>query len=473
MSGHDKRVLPTSATTTSALIPITPGALSGAAAGRAAASDDLIDQLVGGLSNVSSPVGAESRFYNHGGYNGQERIYSIDDEEIDEPPVPIPSTWREEGKADEPSWLAEQLRASAYGFVIGLFVVIPAVMLLTGQAERLPSWQAVSAYAKATSAKLGLPELVTGLSETQQAKPTDGRTASTPGASEHPTDQATLTTATGTQAQGSQTNASPPTTLQPHATPPDTTDPASASPSRSQGDQVAAMHAKPQDHGQAGTQDKVGQTQVLAEKGVTATGQEPAENAREHRVATFAHGSPATSPTPDAASTTRPVTTNSQTADAQPTASADSQPASSDTITRTRLAAVQTPAKSSSPQPVATPNQSQTGQTSGAAGTAVATKSGSADKSALGVFAQAPTIPLAFKVAQDGDMEKARVMLAKLASQGNSEAIFALAETFDPNVLAAKRMHGAEANTEKAKMFYSMALSQGVERAAARLQSLQ
>ncbi len=74
---------------------------------------------------------------------------------------------------------------------------------------------------------------------------------------------------------------------------------------------------------------------------------------------------------------------------------------------------------------------------------------------------------------EEGDMGAARVMLARLASKGNSEAIFRLAETFDPNFLAANRAHGEEPNTEKARMFYSMALSQGVTKAKARIEALQ
>lgn len=81
-----------------------------------------------------------------------------------------------------------------------------------------------------------------------------------------------------------------------------------------------------------------------------------------------------------------------------------------------------------------------------------------------------------------GDIRAARVMLARLASEGNSEAMFRLAETFDPNYLLASNSdrlpaiaggERAEPNMEKARMFYSMALNLGVTKAKARIDALQ
>ncbi|MEM7750386.1 MAG: hypothetical protein AAF346_19205, partial [Pseudomonadota bacterium] len=157
MSANGKRVLPTTAASTAALVPFShPGYATGQP-GRNGDSDELIDQLVGGLVQADRSAKSEANFFNQredaGSYG---RTYSIDDEEIDEPPVPIPSTWQAPTVTKEPSWLAEQLKASAYGFVIGLFVVIPAVMLLTGQTERLPSWAAVTQYASATATQFGV-----------------------------------------------------------------------------------------------------------------------------------------------------------------------------------------------------------------------------------------------------------------------------------------------------------------------------
>ena len=159
MSGQNKRILPPSASTTAALIPISQSAYAGGL-DRASPNDALIDQLVGGLSQPPQQPAQDSSFFNHNNdFGANSRTYSIDDEEIDEPPVPIPSTWRQQQPVAEPNWYVEQLRASAYGFAIGLFVVIPAVMLLTGQTERIPSWQAVMSYAKATGSQLGLDTL--------------------------------------------------------------------------------------------------------------------------------------------------------------------------------------------------------------------------------------------------------------------------------------------------------------------------
>lgn len=58
---------------------------------------------------------------------------SIDEEDIDEPPVPIPSTWITRPEVVERTFVRRQLRAAAFGFGLGLMVVIPIVLALTGQ----------------------------------------------------------------------------------------------------------------------------------------------------------------------------------------------------------------------------------------------------------------------------------------------------------------------------------------------------
>ena len=65
------------------------------------------------------------------------------------------------------------------------------------------------------------------------------------------------------------------------------------------------------------------------------------------------------------------------------------------------------------------------------------------------------------------------MLLAKLASKGDGPAIFALAESFDPNVLAAWGTEGVNADPAKAKMFYNMALDMGIAGAETRLDALQ
>jgi hypothetical protein len=83
-----------------------------------------------------------------------------------------------------------------------------------------------------------------------------------------------------------------------------------------------------------------------------------------------------------------------------------------------------------------------------------------------------PNLRAARDTIASGDVMLGRKLLAQLASSGDPQAMFALAETYDPNMLAAWAMQGIEADTGKARLFYSMALSQGLEAARIRLQAL-
>jgi len=397
MSGNGKRILPPSAATTSALIPISPVGLSGAAVGRSSPNEDLIDQLVGGLVQTDQKNASESRFFNQGSeYSAQDRIYSIDDEEIDEPPVPIPSTWRENSAKEEPSWIAEQLKASAYGFVIGLFVVIPAVMLLTGQAERLPSWQAVSAYAKATTVQLGLGDVFKPSKSTTDDIP--ARQPLVVGKSE-PVTTTTASISPATRAEPATT----PTSEQPATTPIET---------------AVSNQSQTADNATVATaNDNLADQTSTAQPGLAST-------------------AGATS-----ASETNPTTATTNTA----TTDRGNQ----------QVAAIAAPS-------IAAPDTSKP----------EIQKPATARRSAKPAKPEV-NLALAQKTIRAGDMTGARVMLARLASKGDSEAIFVLAETFDPNVLAAWGTRGEEANPEKARMFYTMALAQGVEKAQPRIKALQ
>jgi hypothetical protein len=463
MSGHDKRVLPASAATTSALVPIPSGAFGGAAAGRSTANDDLIDQLVGGLVQSDPGQRTGSQYYaNTGAYGAQDRIYSIDDEEIDEPPVPIPSTWRDKGGREEPSWIAEQLRASAYGFIIGLFVVIPAVMLLTGQAEKLPSWQVVSAYTNAAADKLGLGELF--------------KQAVVPA----PKEQTGTVAAERTTAAASQPATEAPTRLSAS-----TTDAGAAA--TSQPAELPAASAVTQTQPTArtdGTKPTSGNAGSSATTAVQARAEEkrlnpaqPLANTKDKKVV----------PQPE-------VTTTATSVQAAGAATEQAGLLVNRQATGAVAAKKPIPAPETSAQPGSQMAVSSS-TTYGADGTIEAAEAALQDQRAAtaqqdlqaaggqAVVARTTTPPpatepeismaAASRKIEEGDMGAARVMLARLASKGNSEAIFRLAETFDPNFLAANRAHGEEPNTEKARMFYSMALSQGVTKAKARIEALQ
>ncbi len=72
-----------------------------------------------------------------------------------------------------------------------------------------------------------------------------------------------------------------------------------------------------------------------------------------------------------------------------------------------------------------------------------------------------------------GDVAGAREMLAPAEEGSEGPAMFALAETYDPNMLAAWGARGAVADVAKAKALYRKALSLGVVSAQNRLEALQ
>jgi hypothetical protein len=73
---------------------------------------------------------------------------------------------------------------------------------------------------------------------------------------------------------------------------------------------------------------------------------------------------------------------------------------------------------------------------------------------------------------ESGDVTGAREMLAAAEESNHGPVSFALAETFDPNMLAAWGSRGAAADVAKARALYRKALSLGVANAQNRLDAL-
>ncbi len=71
-----------------------------------------------------------------------------------------------------------------------------------------------------------------------------------------------------------------------------------------------------------------------------------------------------------------------------------------------------------------------------------------------------------------GDIRKAREELARASANGSTQARFALAETFDPNVLAAWGLREDVADASVARILYDQALAAGDTRAMPRLSAL-
>jgi hypothetical protein len=72
-----------------------------------------------------------------------------------------------------------------------------------------------------------------------------------------------------------------------------------------------------------------------------------------------------------------------------------------------------------------------------------------------------------------GDVVLARNLLERHATAGKAEVLFALAETYDPNMLAAWGVRDLRADADRARSLYERALSGGVDKARGRLLGLQ
>lgn len=70
-----------------------------------------------------------------------------------------------------------------------------------------------------------------------------------------------------------------------------------------------------------------------------------------------------------------------------------------------------------------------------------------------------------------GDIAGARLVLERAVSAGDTTALYALAETYDPRVLARLHVRGMKGDPEKARALYEQALARGVTKARAKLES--
>ena len=72
-----------------------------------------------------------------------------------------------------------------------------------------------------------------------------------------------------------------------------------------------------------------------------------------------------------------------------------------------------------------------------------------------------------------GDLPAAQRLLDSARLSAHGGVLFMLAETYDPNVLAAWGERAATPDIERARNTYMLALMAGVERAKARIEALQ
>jgi TPR repeat protein len=74
---------------------------------------------------------------------------------------------------------------------------------------------------------------------------------------------------------------------------------------------------------------------------------------------------------------------------------------------------------------------------------------------------------------EQGNIGAARNMLDRAAEMGSTEALFWLAETYDPLLLSARQTFGTQSDIAKARELYGKALAAGVSKAQVRLEELQ
>jgi len=79
---------------------------------------------------------------------------------------------------------------------------------------------------------------------------------------------------------------------------------------------------------------------------------------------------------------------------------------------------------------------------------------------------------LASKLIAHADIAAARLVFERAASSGDSRAIFALAETYDPNMLSAWRVRGIKGDRNRANALYGEALVKGEIEARSRIFAL-
>jgi hypothetical protein len=80
---------------------------------------------------------------------------------------------------------------------------------------------------------------------------------------------------------------------------------------------------------------------------------------------------------------------------------------------------------------------------------------------------------LARGLIRSGDIIAARRVLGRPELRQSPQALFMLAETYDPNVLAALGAMGVHAETSMARRYYEAALAEGVVAASPRLEALE
>src|SRR5215203_6789065 len=109
--------------------------------------------------------------------------------------------------------------------------------------------------------------------------------------------------------------------------------------------------------------------------------------------------------------------------------------------------------------------------TAAAEGPTASAASGSAGR-AMAADELQSLMGLASTLIAHADISAARLSLERAASSGDPRAIFALAETYDPNMLSAWRVRGIKGDRNRANALYAEALAKGETEARSRMFAL-
>jgi hypothetical protein len=112
------------------------------------------------------------------------------------------------------------------------------------------------------------------------------------------------------------------------------------------------------------------------------------------------------------------------------------------------------------------PRAEPTRRVAGAAATEQSASTEAKGREAAGLLARAKAL------LGQGNIAAARVVLERAAESGSARATFALAETYDPNVLRTWRTYGTRADGEKARVLYAKAYDGGITSAKDRSDAL-
>ncbi len=330
------------------------------------------------------------------------------DDEDDDASMPIPSTWRSPPEPGPPArTVSDQVRSAVLGFGVGLAIIVPTVLLMTGRLGDID----VGAMANM------VPALVATVQETPPTAPT----------SAVPTSVQQRTVATTTMAP-----AIAPTPAAPIAEPP----PRPVEVARV--DEPVVMFTPPKTAAPAPV--------AVA---VAPEAPKPAPPPPEPAAAP-----PAPAPAPEVAAApvlpvpeTPPVVAPAPQVAALPSVPLPAIPAAPAPVTPTPAAIAPEPV---APRVVAAPPAVDTTSTS----------------------PWANVISDSRQRIRSGDVAGGRQLLSRPVAAEDPDAIMALAETYDPNMLAAWGVM-ASADVATARRLYSKALNAGVETARNRLKGLE